>query len=122
MSLTNRDLQAIERLFDKKFDEKFDEKFDKKFDEKFDEKFYEKFDAKFEEKFAPINDRLSNIELRLDRVESEVSAVKSNQIDMRNELKEVDIKVSATYELALDAWGTSTENRHVIEKSNLTML
>ncbi|MCH5257221.1 MAG: hypothetical protein J1D87_07990 [Lachnospiraceae bacterium] len=114
MSLTKRDLQAIADLFD----EKFDEKFDKKFDEKFDQKFDEKFDQKFEEKFAPINERLDRIELRLDKVESEVSAVKSNQIDMRKELKIIDVKVSDTYQLALDAWGTSAENRHLIGKAN----
>ena len=118
MSLTTQDLQAIADLFDKKFDEKFEEKFDKKFEEKFEEK----FDKKFEKKFAPINDRLSKIEFRLDKVESEVSAVKSNQIDMRKELKVIDVKVSDTYQLALDAWGTSTENRQINEKTNLTML
>ena len=110
MSLTKQDLQAISDLFDEKFDQKFDEKFDKKFDEKFDQK--------FEEKFAPVNERLDRIELRLEKVESEVSAVKSNQIDMRKELKVIDVKVSDTYQLALDAWGTSTENRHLIEKAN----
>ena len=37
---------------------------------------------------------------------------------MRKELKIIDVKVSDTYQLALDAWGTSAENRHLIGKAN----
>lgn len=58
---------------------------------------------------VPINDRL-------DKIESEVSALKSGQLDIRKELKNLDRKVSTTYELALDAWGNSTENRKWLEK------
>ncbi len=124
MILTKEDLQAIADLidkkfdenfdkkfnenFDRKFDEKFDQKFDEKFDQKFDEKFDQKFDQKFDEKFQPVNNRLA-------RIESDVSALKFEQIEIKKELREIRHKVSDTYELALDAWGQSAENRHWLE-------
>lgn len=59
----------------------------------------------------PINERLDGIDNRLDRVESEASSLKSGQLEIRKELREVNRKVSDTYDLALEAWGKSTENR-----------
>lgn len=72
----------------------------------------------------PINDRLDRMDKRLDgmdnrldKIDSEVSSLKSGQLDIRKDLKNLDRKVSSTYELALDAWGNSTENRKWLEKS-----
>ena len=48
---------------------------------------------------------------RLDKLESEVSALQQN-------IKKVDKRVSDTYDLALEAWGQSTENRSWLEKVN----
>ena len=62
-----------------------------------------------------MDNRFDRIENRLDRVESEVSSLKSGQLEIRKELKEVDRKVSDTYDLALEAWGKSTENRRWLE-------
>lgn len=59
-------------------------------------------------KLAPINNRL-------DKLESQISALRAGQLETRKEIKEVSIKVSETYQLALDAWGTSTENRNWLE-------
>ena len=87
MALTNEDLQAIASLMDNKLDEKLN----------------------------PINNRLDSMDNRLDKLESEVSALKAGQIELKKEMRETKDKVSATYELALEAWGQSTENRRWLE-------
>lgn len=63
----------------------------------------------------PIHVRLDGVENRLDRLESETSALKAGQAELRKEVRKLDQKVSATYELALEAWGKSTENRAWLE-------
>lgn len=59
---------------------------------------------------------IQNMDGRLEKVESQISALRSGQIETRKEIKEVSIKVSETYALALDSWGQSTENRQWLEK------
>ncbi|WP_455619509.1 hypothetical protein [Eisenbergiella sp.] len=63
-----------------------------------------------------IKDDIRNMDGRLEKVESQISALRSGQIETRKEIKEVSIKVSETYALALDSWGQSTENRQWLEK------
>ena len=63
--------------------------------------------------------RLGDMEGRLDKIESEVSSVKVNQLELRKEVRKIKQKVDDTYELALDAWGTSTENREWLESEKL---
>lgn len=70
-------------------------------------------------KLQPINNRLGDMEGRLDKIESEVSSVKANQLELRKEVRKIKQKVDDTYELALDAWGTSTENREWLESEKL---
>lgn len=72
-----------------------------------------------DQKIRPINNRLDRMEIRLDRLESDMSAMKVGQAELSRHLKEVDRKVSETYQLALDAWGTSTENRNWLETGRL---
>ena len=67
-----------------------------------------------------MNNRLNQMNNRLEKVESQVSALRAGQIELRKEIKEVDIKVGLTYQLALDAWGTSTENRKWLEEGQVT--
>lgn len=67
-------------------------------------------DQKFDERLEPIN-------RRLDKLEFKVNALRSGQIDIRKDIKAIDIKVSETYDIALDAWGTSTENREWLEST-----
>ena len=55
---------------------------------------------------------------RLDKIDSEVSSLRAGQIEIRKEIKQVDKRVSDTYNLALDAWGTSAENRKWLETAN----
>ena len=93
MALTNEDLQAIANLMGQAIE--------------------------------PINNRLDKIEAeiepinsRLDKLESEVSALRAGQLDIRKDIKQVDKRVSDTYNLALEAWGTSTENRKWLETAN----
>lgn len=52
----------------------------------------------------PMNDRL-------DKIESQVSALRYGQISLRKELKEVDMKAADTCQIALDSWGTWLETK-----------
>ena len=63
--------------------------------------------------------KLQPINNRLDRIESEVSSLQAGQRELKKELREVKDKVTDTYNLALDAWGQSTENRVWLENSTL---
>ena len=67
-------------------------------------------------KLQPINSRLDNVDSRLDKIESEVSTLKAGQRELKKEIRELKDKVNDTYDLALDAWGQSTENRYWLEK------
>ena len=113
LTLTTDDLQAIASLLDEKLDQKLDEKLDQKLDEKLDQKL-----APINNRLDTIDNRLDTIDNRLDKLESQTDALRAGQIDIRKELKVLDNKVSETYQLALEAWGTSTENRKLIEAAN----
>ena len=69
-----------------------------------------------DERFEKVDQRFEKMDQRLEKVESQVSALRSGQIETRKEIKEVSIKVSETYDLALDSWGQSSENRKWLEK------
>jgi len=43
-----------------------------------------------------------------------------NDLELKKEIREVKHKVNDTYELALDAWGKSTENRVWLESIETT--
>ena len=66
-----------------------------------------------------VDERLGKVENRLDKVESEVSALKIGQRELSKQMKRLDEKVTDTYNLALEAWGQSTENRHWLENGKL---
>lgn len=100
MALTNEDLQAIGALL-KPMNDRLD-----KMDDRLD---------KMDGRLVKMDGRLDKMDGRLDKIESQVSALRYGQISLRKELKEVDIKVADTYQIALDAWGTSTENRKWLE-------
>ena len=65
-----------------------------------------------------IDNRLDRVDIRLDKLDSEVSSVRAGQLEIRKDIKNLDRKVSDTYNLALEAWGTSTENRVWLEGIN----
>ena len=54
----------------------------------------------------------------IDKLESEVSALRVGQREIRKELKAVNDKVSDAYQLVLDAWATSAENRKWLDSAN----
>ena len=62
---------------------------------------------------------LQPINSRLDKIESDVLALKAGQLELKKEAGEIKHKVNDTYTLALDAWGQSTENRVLLESSHL---
>lgn len=93
MALTREDLLAISDLMDAKL-------------------------HPINERLDRMDSRLDGMEVRLEKLESDVSGLKTGQLEIRKDLKEVDKKVSYTYQLALDAWGTSVENRTLLEKVN----
>ena len=63
--------------------------------------------------------RFDSMEGRFDKIESELSSVQANQLELRKDVRKIKQKVDDTYELALDAWGTSTENREWLESKKL---
>ena len=97
MALTNDDLQAIATLL-----QPINNRLDK-------------MDCRFDK----MDNRLDKMDSRLDKIESEVSALKIGQTKLEKQIKEVNHKVSETYTLALEAWGTGTENRTWLENANL---
>lgn len=66
-----------------------------------------------------LDERLTPVNTKLEKLEADTSALRSGQLEIRKQLKEVKHKVSDTYDLALDAWGTSTENRNWLENDKL---
>lgn len=81
-------------------------------------------DKKLNEKLTPINTRLDNMDSRLEKLEADTSSLKAGQNriiekqrELRQDIKKLDDKVSDTYDLALEAWGTSTENRNWLKET-----
>ena len=112
MALTNNDIQTLANLIDTKLDQKL-QPINNELD-----KINSRLD-KMDSRLDGMDSRLDKMDSRLDKIESEVSALHANQIEFNKELKELDRKVSDTYELALEAWGTSTENRMWLESDKL---
>ena len=72
------------------------------------------------------NEKLDLILSRLDSIESEMQGMKQKvdkvslgQIEIKKEIIMLNRKISDTYDVALDALGTSTENRTWLEKGTL---
>ena len=112
MALTNNDIQTLANLIDTKLDQKL-QPINNELDN-----INSRLD-KMDSRLDGMDNRLDGMDSRLDKIESEVSAIQANQIEFNKELKELDRKVSDTYELALEAWGTSTENRMWLESDKL---
>ena len=126
MALTNNDIQTLANLIDTKLDQKLQpinnelvninsrlDKMDSRLDG---------MDSRLDgmdSRLDGMDSRLDKMDIRLDKIESEVSALHANQIEFNKELKKLDCKVSDTYELALETWGTSTENRMWLESDKL---
>ena len=126
-------LLAISDMLDQKFDERLDsfdkrlDSFDKRLDS-FDERLVsverrlDSFDERLvsvEGRLAPVEKELVSINNRLDRIESDTSALQAGQRDIRKDMREIHAKINETYDIALEAFGTSIENRTWLEKSKL---
>lgn len=112
MALTNEDLQAISGLLDVKLQpinsqlEGVERRLGK----------VEGRLGKVEDRLDKVEGRLDKVENRLDKLESEMSGLKIGQAEIRTHIKQLDQKISKTYELALDAWGIGMENRTWLEQ------
>ena len=62
-----------------------------------------------------MDSRMDGMDSRLDKLESQVSALRAGQLEMQKEIREINLRVSQTNQIALDAWGTSIENRKWLE-------
>ena len=130
MSLDKNDLKAIADLMEQKSPinnrlDKMDSRLDA-MDSRLDamdsrlDAMDSRLDA-MDSRLDAMDSRFDRIENRLDKVESNVSSLRAGQIEIRKDLKALDDKVSETYQLALDAWGKSTENRTWLEKSQYSV-
>ena len=61
------------------------------------------------------DEKLDLILEKVSTLDERVSNLEKGQMDIRNELEAVSTKVSETYQVALDAWETSIENRKWLE-------
>lgn len=77
---------------------------------------HKRFD-KIEGRLDTMDAKFRKVNNELDKLNSQTSSLRSGQIDIRKEIKAVDIKLSETYQLALDAWGTNTENREWLKSA-----
>lgn len=75
-----------------------------------------------DDKLKPVHDsldkmdsRLDKVDSRLDKLESQTQALQTGQTEIRKELKKVSDRVEDTYNLALESWGKSTENREWLQ-------
>ena len=104
------DSEKLDLILDKvsSHDEKF-----KSIDEKLN--CLDKKVSSLDNRVSSLDNRVSSLDKRVSNLETQVSSLQSGQIDIRNELDAINKKVSETYQIALDAWGTSVENRKWLE-------
>lgn len=76
-------------------------------------------DKKLDERLTPINTRLEKLEADTSALKAGQNRIVEKQRELRQDIKKLDDKISNTYDLALDAWGTSTENRTWLESDKL---
>lgn len=69
---------------------------------------------KVDERLDRVEAHLAQVDNRLDKLESNTSSLKEGQLRHGRLLKYLTARVEETYQLALDAWGQSKENRQMI--------
>jgi len=72
-----------------------------------------------DKKLTPINTRLEKLEADTSALKAGQNRIIEKQRELRQDIKRLDDKITNTYDLALDAWGTSTENRNWLENDKL---
>lgn len=120
MTLTKDDLLAIEGLFLGKFEsiDKHLEVLDDRMEgiEGRMDGLEGRMDG-LERRMDSIEEHVGNLDMRMERVESDISSLKVGQMQMSKKLNEVSLKVDATYQFALENWGQIEES-----KARLTLL
>lgn len=78
----------------------------------------EALSSMMDSKLEPVKDEIGRIKgemitisSHLEKLDSQVSALRNGQIETKNEIEDISVKVSETYEIAINAWGQSSENR-----------
>lgn len=62
---------------------------------------------------------IQDMKKELQEVRQKVNRLEVGQSEVKRELFRIDRKISDTYNLALDAWGQSAENREWLENGTL---
>jgi len=70
-----------------------------------------------DQRLDSLEEKVTEMDLRLEHVESDVASLKVGQLQLGNKIKELSAKVDETYQLALDNWGQIEES-----KTRLTLL
>lgn len=73
------------------------------------------------EELTEVKEELIEVKKDVAKVKGDMVEVKEDVTKVKGDMVEVKRKVSYTYQLALDAWGTSTENRTWLEKNRFPM-
>lgn len=73
-----------------------------------------------DQKLQPINNRLDSMDSQLSSLNNRLDKIESDVLVLKKEMRVVKDKVSDTYDLALKAWGQSTENRAWLENNQAT--
>lgn len=66
---------------------------------------------------AELKTDVANMKLEMTRMNGEINGLKAGQKSIRMDIKEVKDKLEATYQIALEAWGNSMENRVLLTQS-----
>lgn len=67
---------------------------------------------------ADMKTDMANMKADMAELKLRVTRLESSQSAMKLELLRIDRKISDTYNLALDAWGSSVENRAWLEEND----
>ena len=105
--LTREDLLAIEGILAPRFDT-IDKQFEgvtKRLDT------HDKRFDRLEQRLDAHDKRFENLELRMEHLESDMSALKYGQLDLRREIKANYKKIKETYDLALENFGQIEESK-----------
>ena len=67
-----------------------------------------------ESRFDNLEQQVGSLQVTVEGMQGDIAALKDGQTKIRMDLKVLDQRMDDTYQLALEAWGTSIENRVLI--------
>lgn len=70
--------------------------------------------SSLKEDVSGLNEDVSSIKSEMARMNGEINGLKSGQLLIRRDIKDMKNKLENTYQLALEAWGNSIENRELL--------